>query len=267
MGREAPAQGGGAGRLMTDLLALPPATAWLAVAACVAAGAIRGFAGFGLSALAMAMLAALIPPVELIPVFWFLEMSASLALMKGGWADAERATAATLVVASGVGLPLGLLVSLSIDAGTSKTIALLVLIVLATAQLARLRLPALATRPGTAATGLGAGVITGLAGAGGLFIALYAMVRNLPARTMRGTLNIYMLGAGLAGLLTHLIVGTMTGTAATRGLVLVVPTLAGVALGRALFTPRFETYYKPACLTLLIGLALAGLARLALEAP
>ncbi|MBM2577984.1 sulfite exporter TauE/SafE family protein [Jannaschia sp. Os4] len=251
---------------MADLLALPPATAWLAVAVCFAAGAIRGFAGFGLSALAMAALATLVPPVELIPVFWFLEMSASLLLMKGGWQDADRTAAATLVVASGIGLPLGLLVSLSIDATVSKTIALSLLIALAVAQLARLRLPVLATRAGTGAAGFGAGIITGLAGAGGLFIALYAMVRDLPARTMRGTLNIYMLGAGAVGIVTHLAVGTMTGTAATRGLILVVPTLAGVVLGRALFTPRFERYYKPACLTLLIGLAGAGLARLAWEA-
>ncbi len=251
---------------MVDLLALPAPVAWLMLAACFAAGAIRGFAGFGLSALAMACLAAFIPPLELIPVFWFLEMSASLLLMRGGWADADRATALTLVVTAAIGLPLGLLATMALHVETSQTIALALLIALAVAQLSRLRLPALATRPGTAATGLGAGLITGLAGAGGLFIALYTLARDLPARTMRGTLNIYMLGAGALGLVTHLTLGTMDETAATRGALLIFPTLAGVFLGRALFTPRFERYYKPVCLTLLIGLAAAGLLRQVLEA-
>ncbi|MEM7488232.1 MAG: sulfite exporter TauE/SafE family protein, partial [Pseudomonadota bacterium] len=251
-------------RRMADLLALPTATAWIAIAACAHAGAIRGFAGFGLSALAMSCLATLIPPIQLIPVFWFLEMSASLLLMRGGWADAERSTALTLVIAAAIGLPLGLLATMAIPASTSQTVALAILVALAAAQLARLRPAFLATRPGTAATGLGAGLITGLAGAGGLFIALYTLARDLPARTMRGTLNIYMLGAGLLGLATHLALGTMDRIAATRGAILIVPTLAGVLLGRALFTPRWAPFYRPACLTLLLGLAAAGLVRQAL---
>jgi uncharacterized membrane protein YfcA len=81
---------------------------------------------------------------------------------------------------------------------------------------------------------------------------------------MRGTLNIYMLGAGAAGLVTHLTLGTMDRTATLRGLLLIAPTIAGVFLGRALFTERWEPLYKPLCLTLLIGLAAAGLLRPAL---
>lgn len=250
---------------MSALLDLTPGLAWLTVTACFLAGMIRGFAGFGLSALAMAILAAFIPPIELIPVFWFLEMSASLILMKGGWADADRPTAVTLVLAAGIGLPLGLLMTLAIESDLSKTVALCLLILMAALQLARIRIPFLATRPGTAATGFGAGIITGLAGAGGLFVALYTLVRDLPARTMRGTLNVYILGGGLVGIVTHLIIGTMDATAVTRGLILTIPALAGVFAGQALFTPRWEGYYKPVCLTLLIGLAAAGLIRLGLE--
>ncbi|MGR3490739.1 MAG: TSUP family transporter [Shimia sp.] len=247
--------------MIAEWLALPPGVVALAVAACFAAGAIRGFAGFGLSALAMAMLASVIPPIQLIPVFWFLEMSASLILMKGGWQDADRRSAVTLVIAAAVLLPVGLWVSLTIAPTTSKIVALVVLIGLALAQLVKLRMPWLATRPGTLTAGGAAGFITGIAGAGGMVIALYSLVRDLPARVMRGTLNIYMLGAGALGLATHLLIGTMTAEAAQRGAVLIVPTLAGVFIGRALFTPRFERFYKPVCLILLLGLATISLVR------
>ncbi|KIT16027.1 sulfite exporter TauE/SafE family protein [Jannaschia aquimarina] len=246
-------------------MGLAPGIAVLAILACLLAGAIRGFAGFGLSALAMAILAAFIAPIELIPLFWFLEMSASLVLMKGGWADADRTAAVTLVATAGVGLPLGLLATMAIPATLSKAVALTLLIGLALTQLARLRIPALASRPGTLATGLGAGLITGLAGAGGMFIALYALVRDLPARTMRGTLNIYMLGSGAVGLVTHLALRTMDGQTAARAAILVPVTLLGVFLGQAAFTPRWERYYRPACLVLLLGLAGSGLIRLAWE--
>ena len=250
---------------MTEWLGLPTDLAILAICACFLAGAIRGFAGFGLSALAMAMLGSFIPPVELLPVFWFLEMAASLILMKGGWADADRPTALMLMGFAAVALPFGLWFSLTADPVLSKTVALSILVVLGVAQLRRVKIPFLATRPGTALAGAGAGIVAGLSGAGGMFIALYALVRDLPARTMRGTLNIYILGGGVLGLASHLLVGTMTTQSAARAAVLILPTLLGVALGRALFTPRYERFYKPVSLTLLIGLAAFGLARLALS--
>lgn len=247
---------------MSELLGLSPGVTALAVAACFLAGAVRGFSGFGLSALAMAVLATVIPPIELIPAFWFLEMSASLILMKGGWADADRKSAFLLMGAAAIGLPISLNLSLSLDPFASKMAALIVLIILALLQLSRMKLPFLATTPGTAASGFTAGMITGIAGAGGMLIALYALARDLPARRMRGTLNIYLLGGGAIGLIIHLLVGTMTTEAATRGVVLIAPTLIGVFVGKALFVPKWEPYYKPFCLTLLITLALLGIVRL-----
>ncbi|MFC3612156.1 TSUP family transporter [Lutimaribacter marinistellae] len=251
---------------MSALLDLSPGLALFAAAACFLAGAVRGFAGFGLSAIAMAMLATFVAPIELIPVFWFLEMSASLILMRGGWADADRPAALMLVLGATMGLPIGLGLSLTLDATLSKTVALLLVIGLALMQLSRLRLPVLATRPGTVASGFSAGIVTGLAGVGGMLIALYTLARDLPARRMRGTLNIYLLGSGIIGLGIHLVIGTMTPEAATRGLALILPTLAGVFAGKALFTPRWERWYRPACLVLLIVLAISGLLRLALTA-
>jgi uncharacterized membrane protein YfcA len=120
----------------------------------------------------------------------------------------------------------------------------------------------LATRQGTITAGAAAGIITGIAGAGGMFIALFALARDLPARAMRGSLNIYLLGAGVIGLVTHLVIGTMDATALARAIVLIPAVVLGVLLGRAAFIPRWERYYRPACLVLLLGLASAGLIRL-----
>ena len=249
---------------MGEILGLSPGIAALAVAACFLAGAVRGFSGFGLSALAMAVLATVIPPIQLIPVFWFLEMTASLILMKGGWADADRKTAFLLMGSSAIGLPISLSFSMALDPFTAKLTALSILIVLAVLQLSRVKMPFLASTPGTVSAGFGAGMITGFAGAGGMLIALYALARDLPPRLMRGTLNIYLLGGGILGLITHLLIGTMTAEAATRGAALIIPTLAGVFVGKALFVPKWEPYYKPFCLTLLMVLAAIGILRLLL---
>lgn len=248
---------------MINLLALSVGELVALAGIVFCAGMVRGFSGFGLSALVMSTAVVFLPPVQLIPMLWFLEMSASVMMFKGGLADADTSTSTGLIIGSGIGFPVGLMLTLSIHEQTSKAVALCLLIALAALQLSRMRMPFLATTAGLYGSGFGAGIISGLSGAGGMFIALYMLARDLPARVMRGSLSIYLLGAGLIGLMTHLLLGTMDQIATLRGLALIPPTLLGIVAGRALFTPRFERYYKPVCLTLLIGLATIGLIRIA----
>jgi len=148
---------------------------------------------------------------------------------------------------------------------TSKTLALCILLGLAALQLARIRIPLYATPAGPYAAGFGGGMATGLAGLGGMFIAVYVLSRGIPARQMRGTMNIFMLGAPALGLIAPLSLGTMDQTAIGRGVIFMLFSLVGAFVGQALFTPKYERFYKPVCLTLLIGLALFGLLRLSLQ--
>ncbi len=247
--------------LLADLTNLTTTEVLLLSGIIFVASMVRGFSGFGLSAVVMASAIFILPPLALIPMLWFLEMAGSLAMFKGGIKDADKPTAKGLIIGSAIGLPVGLLINMQLVTETSKALALSILIVLAISQLAKVKLPFLATTFGTYGTGFGAGVVTGFAGAGGMLIALYTLARDLPARTMRGTLSIYLLGAGLLGIITHILVGTMDQTAIARGLFFIIPTLLGLYAGRALFIPRLEPYYKPFCLTLLLGLASLGLIR------
>lgn len=247
--------------LLADLTQLTSTELLLLSGITFLAAMVRGFSGFGLSAVVMAGAVFIIPPIALIPMLWFLEMAGSLAMFKGGIADADKSTAKGLMIGSGLGLPVGLLLNMQLPTETSKIVALTILIVLALTQLFKLRIPYLATTAGTYGSGFGAGIITGFSGAGGMFIALYMLSRQLDPRTMRGTLSIYLLGAGVIGLITHLAIGTMDQTAIARGLFFIIPTLIGLYVGRAFFIPRLEPYYKPFCLTLLLGLASLGLIR------
>jgi len=92
------------------------------------AAMVRGFSGFGLSAVVMAAAVFILPPLALIPMLWFLEMAGSLAMFKGGLADADRPTAKGLMIGSGLGLPVGLLLNMQLPTETSKAVALTILI-------------------------------------------------------------------------------------------------------------------------------------------
>lgn len=249
---------------MADLwssLSLTPAEAIAFAVICFAAGLVRGFTGFALSAFGLALAVLILPPVELIPVMWWLEMAASLVMLRHGWGGADMKAAVTLVCGAALGLIIGLSVTTSVDAALSQQVALCLLIALALLQLAKIRIPHLASQSGTIATGVLAGIATGLAGVGGMVVALYILARNDEPAKMRATLVAFLFISSATSMLTHLWFGTMNTTSTLRGLAFVLPCVVGVLIGQRLFTPRFQPYYRPACLTLLIGLGAASLLR------
>ncbi|MGH1576616.1 sulfite exporter TauE/SafE family protein [Planktotalea sp.] len=246
-------------------LALTPAEIMILTAICFAAGVVRGFSGFALSALVMASAALILPPIQLIPICWWLELSASVLMARGGWQEADRRIVWGLVITSALGTPIGLWLTTSIDVESSKLIALCVIITLAALQLAKIRIPALASRSGLYGAGLLAGIVTGLASVGGMVIALYVLSSDTPARKMRAALVLFLFLSSVTSLIWLFWFEMMNQQAITRGVVFAVPAIAGVYAGMKLFTPRFEPYYRPFCLTLLCGLSAFGLLRLTLS--
>jgi len=249
---------------MTGFLDLTSVELSLLVGIFFAAGLVRGFAGFALSALVMASAATIIAPITLIPMLWVVEMAASLQMASGGWRDANRVIAILLVLGNLIGWPIGLSLTTSLPVETSALIALIIILALAALQLARLRIPGLATRTGTLISGIVAGLAAGVAHVGGMVVALYVLSQDQPAKMMRGTLIVYLFLASFGSFLYLIYFDVMTPLAAWRGLVFAPISMLGVWLGAKLFSPRWEAYYRPFCLGLLMFLASFGLIRLAL---
>lgn len=247
-----------------DIAELSPTEFWIVFWIVVGAGVVRGFSGFALSALIMATAVLILPPIELIPMLWWLELSASLMMLKGGWADADRPTAYGLVIGSTAGWPFGLWLTTSLDVAISKIVALSMIVALAAALLARVRIPFLASKPGLYGTGFVAGIASGLAHVGGMVVAFFVLASNAPARSMRGSLVLFLFLGSITSMVTQLAFGVMDMSGVSRGLIFAIPTLIGVFLGQQLFTERLSAYYRPFCLALLVVLASVGLLRTAL---
>lgn len=228
------------------------------------AGLVRGFSGFALSALVMASATMILPPVQLIPICWWLELTASVLMVRGGFREANKRVVMGLFIGSSIGAPLGMWATISLDPAISKLIALGLILSLALTQLAKVRLPILATRSGLYGSGLLAGIATGLASIGGMVVALYVLARELPARQMRASLVLFLFAGTVTSGITWWLFGVMDQAAVSRGLLLSIPVALGVILGKLTFTPRLEPYYRPFCLILLVGLAGLSLIRTAL---
>lgn len=227
----------------------------------VVAGIVRGFSGFALSALVMASGVLILPPIELIPICWCLEMVASLLMAKSGWQEADRGVVFGLVIGSAVGVPIGLALLTTLPVETSKLIVLAIIVVLAVTQLAKIRLAFLATKAGLYLSGLVAGVVTGVAHVGGMVVALYVLSQNAPAAKMRAALVLYLFISMFTSLIYYLLADVMNLQAVWRGLAFAAPAGFGVWLGQQLFMPRFAAYYRPFCLSLLCALAVISAVR------
>lgn len=226
------------------------------------AGCVRGFAGFGLSAVAMAGLVLILPPVELIPVLYVLEGAASLIMFRGGIRDADMSRVWPLAIGSFVGIPIGLLATTTVSPDLSKLVAVIVILTLTVLQFSHSMPAAFATRSGRYAVGTTAGIVTGLASVGGMVVALYVLAsRDNPAK-MRAALTMFLFIGMFTSLGHMLLYGVMTETALVRGAVLTPIVLAGVFIGTCAFRPSLRNHYRRFCLGLLILICLASLSRL-----
>jgi hypothetical protein len=80
---------------------------------------------------------------------------------------------------------------------------------------------------------------------------------------MRAALVMFLFLGTITTFVTLILFGVLDKTAMLRAAALTIPTSLGVIAGTALFTPNFETYYRPICLSLLVGLSIFGLIKLA----
>ena len=180
-------------------------------------------------------------------------------MIRSGWKDADKLMAFLMAFGSSLAVPLGIWLTLSISKDVSAMVALVLIMVLAAMQLARVRMDFLASNVGTFATGMGAGIVTGLSGSGGMVVALFALASSRDAKTVRASLVLFLLLGSLTSFITFVGMGIMTWQVITVGLVIAPICLLGVFMGQRLFVPKYEKYYRPVCLSLLIGIAGIGL--------
>jgi len=179
---------------------------WLAV--CVlASGFVRGFSGFGASALLVSTACLVLSPRIVVPLSLVLEIVASLHML--AWVRSSISWRVLVILSLGmlVTTPFG--VSILSGAPTSVLRAVIAVVILATSfalwRGVRLRGESM---PITAAVGLGSGLANGIGAVGGLPVVAYFLSIEMSATTIRATTVAYLLvaciyagaWAGIAGI-------------------------------------------------------------------
>lgn len=165
------------------------AALWMAFAATVAA-LVRGYSGFGYSAMVIAASSLVTSPLNFVAVVVLLETAMSLQAARGAGPDVDWGRVRLMLAGAAVGLPLGLVVLTGVGEDTARAMISGYVLVMCGVLLAGWRLRAQVRGPGNVA----AGVISGLAnapGMGGLPIAAFFAAQPMPAVVFRATLIAY----------------------------------------------------------------------------
>ncbi len=254
---------------MVELASFSGLTWLLCLGVVCLAGAVRGFAGFGFSALSVSALSLFLPPAQVIPPLLMLEIAASITLLRSAWKDTDWAWLSWLMLGNVLCIPVGLaLLSYTSDTTVRLFIGLLLLLVVSL-QLRGLRWTGAPTRRLRLVTGLVSGLVNGVAAMGGLVVVVMLSASTLSPQVMRATLvllflfgDIYaLLCAGLMPTSSHLGAPLLGWETLRLALALLPPMLLGMALGQRLFQGVSPERFRRYVLQLLLLLALITLTR------
>lgn len=227
------------------------------------AGAVRGFSGFGFSALCVAALSLFVSPARVVPPVFVLEILASVSLLRGAWPAVEWRWMGWLALGNAVFIPVGVWVLAFVDEGPLR---LLIGTLLLAAALALRRESHLALAP-TPLVGLVSGVVSGffngVAAIGGMAVAVLFSAAKMAPQQLRATMIVLLLGTDLYALAWAGILPTAShGGTDLLGLETFVwaacmlpAMLAGIWVGQRSFTGISPSQFRRHVLTLLAVIA------------
>lgn len=237
--------------------------------ASLGAGVVRGFSGFGFSALTVAGVSLFMAPAAVVPAVLVLEVLASISVWRSAVRDLDVAWLKALVLGNAILVPMGVYLLAHLDPLVLRLVVGSALLLTAASLRWRDGTPLRTSAGVQAATGVLSGFLNGLAASGGVAAALLMAACHVPALAMRGTLIAYVTFASGYTLLWASVfsqgsnAGINVFSAETLRWILVLAPgmLLGMRLGRKAFARSNPAGFRLLVLNLLIVISALSVAR------
>ena len=225
------------------------------------AGFVRGYTGFGFSGLMVTTHALLLPPAEVVPAAFLLEIAASLHMLPFVWREVAWRKVAVLGVGAVLGMPMGLWVVtqlpiLEVRLAVYTLVLGFTLLSLKGVQLHNEGGPGLIF-----GTGVVSGLANGLAAIGGLPVVLLFLATPMAVAASRATLVAYLFAGDVYAIAWSGSLDLLRPEILLRVLVFLIPLGFGVWLGHRRFVTTPPTSFRKFNLGLLLILSNFGLLR------
>lgn len=226
------------------------------------AGLVRGFTGFGYSAICVALLSFLIAPALVVPLVLMMEVAASAWMMPSVWKDADFKWLAWTLFGLIIGTPLGVWALSYLPADTIKLILYMGLALLALAGFAQSweLIPKL-TAP-VFMVGIFAGIGNGLAAVAGMVAALFMISSSMEGKNVRASMVVLFFFADLYALVWGSGFGLLEWQQVQLLGLFLLPLFLSLSAGSWGFRRYGAGNYKGIALGLIFAIALLGIGRI-----
>jgi len=224
------------------------------------ASIVRGFTGFGFSALAVTTLSLITAPKEIVPVIFILEIIASLHLLPSTFGHVDKKFLFPLTLGVVICTPLGVLLLVHLSEESMRLILYPMVMIIAIL----LSMGGKQKRPQPALPyigGLVSGFANGAAAIGGLPVVLLMLYVGVSATALRATLIAFFAFTDIYGLAWAGHQSLLTDQVLSLVVIFVFPMVLGIAMGSAFFKRTSNADFRWLTLSLLIAVSGLGLIR------
>ena len=240
---------------------LSPGMLLYALSAILLAAVIRGYSGFGFSALTVTSLSLILPPAEVVPTAFLLEIAASMFMLPMVWRSIDWQKLNWLVLGILAGTPVGLLFLSEVPQDPVRfTISGLVLVACFLLwKNGRIRSEGGKKR--LLVVGGFSGLVNGAAGIGGLPIVLFLLSGSIRAEVLRATIVAFLFCSDIYATLLSGSQNLLSNELLARSVLFLFPLVVGVAIGHRGFVKSSPESFRKFAIGLLILLSLAVIVR------
>lgn len=207
---------------------------------------IRAVLGFGEALVSVPLLALFMPVEQAAPLAVLVSITIAAVILAGDWRSVHVSSAATLIVSTLFGIPLGLLMLKAVPEPAVKAILGVVIIAFAVRPVMSRRHMTLESDRYAWLFGFQAGILGGAYGMNGPPLAIYGSLRRWQPEQFRATLQAYFLPASIAGMTGYWLAGLWTPAVDRLYLVslpaVLLATLTGRWIGRRIEAHRFSGF-------------------------
>jgi len=240
---------------------LSPGMLLYAFSAILIAAVIRGYSGFGFSALTVTSLSLILPPAEVVPTAFLLEIAASMFMLPMVWSSIDWKKLNWLVLGILAGTPAGLLFLAEVPQDPVRFTLSGLVLVACILLWKNVRIRSEGGRRRLLVVGGFSGLVNGAAGIGGLPIVLFLLSGSIRTEVLRATIVAFLFCSDIYATLLSGSQHLLSNELLFRSVLFLLPLVVGVALGHRGFVKSSPESFRKFAIGLLILLSLAVIVR------
>lgn len=226
------------------------------------ASIIRGFNGFGFSAICISGFSFILPAIEVVPIILILEVLISIFMVPYIWSKIDWNFVFKILIGIIIGSPIGLYLLKHLSSKITHLSVCLIIIFFSILLMKGYSNQKINNNFGKVITGLISGTLNSLTTLGGMPVALFLLVTSIQPAIIRGSLAALFFLTDIYAFVLSYFADIVDITTIYRTLPLIIILPIGVFIGDKFFIKSKEETYRKVVFYFLIVISLFGIFRI-----